>query len=360
MDRPVLHQFVPALLDGDAVGSHTRHVQRVLREHGVESEIFAVATDASLSRLARPYTEYEGGTAAMYQFAVGHDLGEFVRSRADRLVVNSHNVTPPAFFARWRQPGYAAAAQWGLEQLRSLAPAASLGLAVSKFNARGMSDAGYDPVEVAPILMDDEDGADVDVELFESLRATRRRGSSDWLFTGRVVPNKAQHDLVRAFAAFRRDVDDGARLWIVGRTDTPMYERALRRLISALDCDDAVQMTGAVPRPSLLAHLANADVYVCLSDHEGFCVPLVEAMRHSLPIVAFDAGAVAETLGGAGLLLDDKRPAVVAAAVQTVLEPVQRARLVVAGHDRAAELSLAHSSQRTWAVLSDWLECAAR
>lgn len=359
MARSALHQFVPSLLAGDAVGEHMRHLQRILRQHGVESDIFADATDAASAGRARHVSEYAGGTAALYQFAVGHDMASFVVGRAETVAVNSHNTTPPAYFSRWRQPELARSAVVAEAQLRQLAHGSSLGLAVSSFNAADLTAAGFDRVEVAPILMTDDTSTDIDLELLDRLRSTRRPGSSDWLFTGRIVANKAQHDLICAFDAFRRQVDGGARLWLIGRTDSPMYERTLRRLTVELGCGGSVELTGSIARPALLSHLYNADVYVCLSDHEGFCVPLVEAMRASLPIVAFDAGAVAETLGAAGLLISDKSAATVVAAVQTALEPTRRAELISNGLARSAELSLDRAGEHTWAILEDWLACSA-
>ncbi|MET0663797.1 MAG: glycosyltransferase family 4 protein [Ilumatobacteraceae bacterium] len=354
MNCTALHQFVPSLLAGDAVGAHMRHVQRILHDHGVDSHIYAVATDEPSRPFARPYTDYVGGPA-IYQFAVGHDLAGYVMSHVDRLVVNTHNVTPPSYFARWDQPDLSAAARRGVDELGLLGATASLGVADSEFNAGPLRAAGCPRVEVVPILIEREH-VHVDVELAEHLRATRRPGSSDWLFTGRIVPNKAQHDVVRAFAWYRRTVDDGARLWLVGRTDSPMYERALRHLVGALGLAGAVEITGSISRAALIAHMANADVFVCLSDHEGFGVPLIEAMRHSLPVVAFDAGAVGETLRGAGILLDDKAPASVAAAVCRALDPDERARLNAAGRRRADELSIERVGALTWDVLSSWLE----
>jgi glycosyltransferase involved in cell wall biosynthesis len=134
-----------------------------------------------------------------------------------------------------------------------------------------------------------------------------------------------------------------------------MYERALRLLIDRCVCAGSVSLLGGVERSSLLAHFANADVFVCLSEHEGFGVPLVEAMAMDVPIVAFDAGAVAETLAGAGRLLSDKAPSTVVAAVAEVLQPATRQELIRRGRSRAAALSSPASADRTPNRLVDWL-----
>lgn len=354
MEVDELHQFVPTMLANDAVGAHVLLMRDLLRANGLRSEIFAGAADDASAPLVRPYREFPGGPA-IYQFAVGDDLAEFAATRADHLVVNSHNVTPPAYFAPWGEPELVIAAERGLRQLDQLADVADAGLAVSSFNAAGLRDAGFTDVAVAPLLVQARVDGPIDVALVERLRSTRRAGSVDWLFVGRIVPNKAQLDLVNAFAHYRREVDGGARLWLVGRTDSPSYERAVRRLITELGCGGSAVLTGSIPGPALSAHLANADVFVGLSEHEGFGVPLVEAMRWSLPVVVHDAGAVAETLGGAGLLLADKAPATVAAAVAEAVEPAQRARLIALGRARADELSTDRTGAQNWEAIDRWL-----
>ena len=142
----------------------------------------------------------------------------------------------------------------------------------------------------------------------------------DWLFVGRLVPNKAQHDLVLAFA-LHSVASPGSRLWLVGRTDSPRYETALRHLIAALDLGDTVTITGPVDDATLAAYYRDADVFVSASEHEGFCLPLVEAMHQRLPVVAHASSAVAETLGDAGICITDKRPHAIAAAVERAVAP---------------------------------------
>ena len=149
-----------------------------------------------------------------------------------------------------------------------------------------------------------------------SSRACRRprdAGGADWLFVGRVTPNKCQHDVVKAFAAYRRLHDPQARLHLVGGVASSPTRRLCARSCAASSSTDCVDLTGPVSAGGLAAYYRNADVFVCLSEHEGFCVPLLESMHHHVPVVAFAATAVPETLDGAGICLPDKAPAVVAA-----------------------------------------------
>jgi glycosyltransferase involved in cell wall biosynthesis len=147
--------------------------------------------------------------------------------------------------------------------------------------------AGYRATTVVPILLDPgEFDREVDAATLDRLRSATAAGGASWLFVGRVVPNKAQHDVVKAFAAYRRVFDPHARLRLVGGTSLPAYADAVARYVDALGLGGAVELTGPVDPGVLSAHYRAADVFVCLSDHEGFCVPILEAMHHDLPIVA--------------------------------------------------------------------------
>ncbi len=329
--------FVPVLEPG-AIGAHTVALADVLRAQGVESDVWAREVTSAMAGRGRPVAERPPGRATdvlVYQMAMGDDLADAVIALPGRLVVNHHNLTPQAFFDRW-DPAIAAGLARGEAQLASMAPAAELALAVSEFNAAGCRRAGYRHVEVAPVLVD-LDGLEVADEA-EVDRLTSTKGGTDWLFVGRLCPHKAQHDLIVAFSVFRRRHDPSARLFLVGGTTPPDYGTALGHLVADLGLDGSVVLPGSVPAPVLAAHYRAADVFVSLSEHEGFCVPVLEAWNAGLPVVALAAGALPETVGGAGLLLPTKRsPAFSAAAVARVVgDDGLRRRLADAGRARLA------------------------
>ena len=322
-----VHQFVPTFEPG-ATGAHMLEVQRMVREDlGLESEIFCEHQSGGFR--AHPYGDYGKVVAArvddvlIYQMAIGSVVADFVRQRVTepgsrrRLVVNHHNFTPAAYFQPWEE-GVTWGVTWGQRQLRELAPCAELGIAVSSFNQTGLTAAGYVNTTVVPILVDlDRAGAAVDTTLEAALKEDKR--GADWFFIGRVAPNKCQHDIVKAFAAYRRLYDHEARLWLVGSGESSAYGTAITAMAGDLGLSDAVTLTGPLGQPAVAAHFRTADVFVVLSEHEGFLVPLLEAWWHRLPVVALAAAAVPETLGDGGLLLGGKRPATVATAVHRVL-----------------------------------------
>lgn len=340
-----VHQFLPDLSPGDATSNHALAVQRELRAMGLASEVYAHTVHPSLRGRARSYDSYAPAPGRrerlLYHLSIGSVVADFLLQRDEPLVVDYHNLTPGEFFADWA-PLVVYGQSWGRRQLAELASTSVLGLADSSFNRAELVDAGCRKAVVVPILLDT---GDFDRELDEAalgrLQRAKEVGGADWLFVGRVVPNKAQHDVVKAFAAYRRIYDPAARLHLVGGTSVPAYATALARFVDALGLHDVVELAGPVSGGTLAAQYRNADVFVCLSEHEGFCVPLLEAMHHEVPVVAFGAAAVPETLGRGGVVLGDKSPVTVAATVHRVVtDDGLRRSLVAGGAERLAELSL--------------------
>ncbi len=350
MTRAV-HQFVPALIARDATGTHTLLLREVLREAGWRSEIFAEATHDELlgeSIAIERYAELAApDDVLLYQFSTSSIVAEMLAARPEPLIVDYHNLTAPVLLATW-DPAGAARAAAAARQLEALAPRAALGLADSAYNEAGLRAAGFERTTVVPVLVDFERlAAEPDARVAEQLAASKAGGGADWLFVGRLVPSKGQHDLVKALWVARHLTDHSARLHLVGPTPSADYLAAIRGFVADLGLADVVRITGEVSDRALVAYYAAADVYVSCSVHEGFGVPLLEALRVGVPVVALSAGAVADTLGGAGVLLDNAEPSTVAAAVERVLDdPRLRAALAAAGERRVAAHTLAGSGRR--------------
>lgn len=366
-----LHQMVPSLRSGDAVGSHTLRVRDALRELGLESEIFVETAHPDVvgeTLHVDDYVEHTRSRRApragvVYQLAVGSSTAELFFSLPEPKVVDYHNITPPHFFSGWDDVE-AMRTTVGRRQMQRLARRVDLALADSAFNVADLVGHGYRcPTAVVPILLDLEAAFDreVDGRALAKLERAKRRGGADWLFVGRFAPNKAQHDLLKAFALHRRDADPRARLHLLGSEGPGRYLEALRDSVEALGLERAVTIETGVDQGRLAAHYRAADVFVCLSEHEGFCIPVLEAMHHRVPVVAFAAAAVPETVAGAGLLLPDKRPWTVAAAVDRALSDAGlRERLARAAAGRLADFSLERSRARLVDALTPFLERHAR
>ena len=353
---PRVEQFVPSLARHDAIGNHVLQLQALLRARGYGTEIFYEHLDPRLSGQARPYLEADPrpdpDRLILYHASTHTEMNDWLVAAAragQGIVVDYHNMTPAEYFAAW-EPLASRSMQDGRRQLAELAPHLAGAVADSGYNAADLATFAAPPAVVCPILLDlDEYHQPPDPDVAAGLAAHPL-----WLFVGRVAPNKCQHDVIAAFAAYRRLYAPQSRLAIVGGVTSPRYQRALERLADDLEITDAVDFTGSLPFPALLAYFARADVFVCLSEHEGFCVPVIEAMELGLPVVAYSAAAVTETVADAGVLLEDKDPLLVATAVDRVLADASlTASVAEKGRVRAASFSLPVTRER-------WVEALAR
>ena len=354
-----VHQLVPSLQPGDATTAHTLEVQRLLRDLGYDSEVYVLAVHPALSQRARLVERWAGPQArdqfVLYQYAAVSGLADRALGGCP-LALNYHNVTPPELFRPWDRD-IALSMQAARLQLSQMAPRLSLGVCVSPFNATDLGRSGVRHRVVAPVLVDVTAFDDEpDCALLDSLARHRDAGAVNWLFVGGLAPHKAQHRLVHALAVYRATYDPRARLSLVGRVVAPGYAAALRALVDRLGLTDAVDLPGAVSHAELVAHYRSADVFVSLSVHEGFCVPVLEAMHHGVPVVALGAGAVPDTVGDGALVLDQSNPAGVAAAVHRVMHDSSlRDVLTRAGHGRVAHFSLARTRDRMGTVVRQWV-----
>lgn len=320
MKPRAIHQVLAALAYGDAIGNEALAIRGHLRDRGYESDIFAEKVHPQMAGLARPLSEYEGAAGAdtlcMFHFSIGSAASSLVYHRTDPLICVYHNITPPEFFFPFH-PHLARLCYHGRRELRAFAARSVLGLGVSEFNRKELEAAGFKPTGVLPLVVDwsryDEAASPVMMKRLAGFEGPTI------LFVGRTVPNKKIEDLIAAFAAFQRHHRRKSRLLLVG--DSVGHERYLRRLLETVH-DLRVQnvtFTGQVSQGDLIAAYRSSDAFLCLSEHEGFGVPLLEAMRFGLPVLAFDAAAVSETMNGGGILLARKDPPLVAATLDRVL-----------------------------------------
>ncbi len=345
-----VHQFVPALIPRDATGNHTLLLRDALRNAGWDSQIFVEATHDELVGETIRFEEYprlaQPGDVLIYQFSTSSKVAEFLMERSEPLILNYHNVTAPQHYEVW-EPATANRVRDAKAQLRRLAPRAVLGIADSTFNARELVEAGCSRNVVVPVLTDARRASrQLDELTGVRLAKLKDNGGSDWLFVGRLVPSKGQHDLIKVLWAYRRLYDPRARLHLVGSTPSRSYLNALRSFSEDLDLSGGVFFSGEISDPSLASYFAACDVYVSLSAHEGFGVPLIEAMEAKLPIVALNVGGVAETLNNAGMLIERKEPTYVATCVHKILTD-ERLGVYLArkASIRSGELSLERCSK---------------
>jgi L-malate glycosyltransferase len=342
--RPAVHQFIATLNPHDATGTHALRLRDALRRAGWRSDIFAEAIHDDLAPEAFKHWMYPEhaapGDVAVYQFTTSSAVAGYLAEQGLPLILDFHNFTGPEFFAGW-EPRSVVRAAAAAEELARLAPAALLGLAKSPFSQEELRRAGCRRTVVAPVLADyGRVTGPPDRRVAAELAGLRADGGADILFVGRIVPSKAQHDLVKALWAYRRLYDGRARLHLVGGTASFEYTKALQEFVHDLGLSAAVRLPGEVSDAALAAYFGAADVYLSLSAHEGFGVPLVEAMVAGVPVVTRGAGAVPDTVADAALVLAAADPSYIAAALHRACTDERlRATLTAAGGRRAAALS---------------------
>lgn len=356
-------QVIPSLASRDAIGVHTVAITEALRQVGIDSDIFYGECTRDLADRARPMSSLGRPTKGrwlMYQASIGSPVFDIFASRSEPKLLNYHNITPAVLLDGW-EPAVGHEVTLGRSQVTRVAAECRLAIADSAFNEGELVEVGFRHTAVAPLLIDMTAAADPDPVLSRRLVGAKADGGPDFLFVGKVSPHKAQHDLVKMLALYRRIYNDRARLHLVGTPLGKTYGPALSAFIAELGLSDAVSITGTVSQQELESYYREADVFVCASEHEGFCVPLVEAMGHGVPIVAYSNSAVPETVADAGLLLPSKDPLLFAASVHKVVVDTRlQKQLVAAGTRRAEVFSLANSRQRFVDLLVDALGPTAR
>jgi len=334
----IVNQWVPAAHRGDAIGDSARRVRDILRGAGHHSELYALTIDDELRGEVRPFSDAaaRAGDVTIFHFALPSLMTEAFASLDHGRVLQYHNITPAQFFAPY-DPGLFRLAALGRLELATLVGRVELALGDSEFNRRELEQLGFEPTGVMPIAVNTERITDAPPR--PALEKILSDGLVNILFVGRIAPNKRIEDHIRLAEIYKRYVDSYYRFIFVGRYDgLPRYYAQVRALIDEYQMlPDRFWFTGPVPDADLAAFYRWADVYVSLSEHEGFCVPLVEAMAANVPVLAYAAGAVPETLGGAGVLFTPKDLELAAEAMgmlvydhpfrQTVLER-QRRRLL--------------------------------
>jgi len=302
-----VHQWVPAAHRGDAVGDSARRLRDLLRHWGHESEIFALSIDDSLRGEIRPWTDPASrqGDVTILHFAVPSPMTSAFARLPGARVLSYHNVTPPHFFAPF-DPALVRLTTLGRQELSTLVGRVDLALGDSEYNVEELDDLGFDRTGVLPLMLDPtrlRNGPPV-----PSLERLLGDGLANILFVGRIAPNKKIEDHIRMAEHYKRYVDAYYRFIFVGKYDAvPHYYHAVRKLIAEYRMlPERFWFTGPVPEAELSAYYRHAHAYVSLSEHEGFCVPLVEAMAMDVPVLAYGAAAVPETLGGAGVTFAPK------------------------------------------------------
>jgi L-malate glycosyltransferase len=331
-----IDQVLATLGYGDAIGHEVLGIQNVLRSAGYESEIFVETADYRLEPQTRDYRELidvSGDTLLLHHFSLGSKASRTAFALPHRMALIYHNITPPEYFVGVHR-ALARQCFRGRRELRAYASRCDLALADSEFNRQDLEAFGFPRTAVLPVVPD-----------FSHLNRqpnplVARDFDDEWtnlLFVGRMIANKKIEDLIRFHHAYQTFFNPRSRLLLVGaQSGFERYVASLHQLVAALDADH-VHFIGHVSDEELVALYEVADVFLCASEHEGFCVPIVEAFYKQVPVVAYAATAVPSTMDGAGVLFCEKDPMQVAALIDAVVSNASLQAAILDGQLAAVE-----------------------
>jgi len=326
-------QILPSLSFGDAIGNDTLAINKLLISHGYETGIYAGGIHQNVKDRTGVYLlselpKLEKNDVIIYHLATSSTFHDELPDLACKKIAIYHNVTPPEFFIEYN-PVFYYSCKDGLDEVRQLRGAFDYCLAVSDYNKKDLIRYGYKcPIDIRPILIPFSD-----YEKTPSKQVVEKfsDGKTNIVFVGRIVPNKKFEDVIAAFSCYKKCYDSDARLILVGSSEgMEVYQQRLESFVDELGAEDVI-FTGKIPFDEILAYYKTADALLCMSEHEGFCVPLIEAMFFDVPIIAYASSAIPYTLADSGVLLHEKNPLITAGLINRVVNDKELKDKIIAG-----------------------------
>jgi L-malate glycosyltransferase len=343
--KKALHQVIDNVLSGDAVSDHALLMRDWLRELGFDSNVYVVSSGAGLEHEVRQFTPgmFSPDDLVVYHHSIGSKTIDHLIDRGVSLILIYQNITPPDFF-QLNNPAMARQMIEGREQLLRMRPNVVLALGASAYSQDELIEAGFENTGVLPLVFKEEAYHVLDEK--NQLRSENIDGPS-LLFVGRVAPNKRHEDLVKLLYFLRR-ISPKARLMFVGSRREKNYANWLNQFIKQYGLTDAVTFIGHVNLDEIAGFYRSADLFVSMSEHEGFCKPLIESMYFELPIMAYSSTAVPSTLGGAGVLFNDKDFEALAEMADILIRDQRIRRRIIARQSERLQDFLAPNVRMQW------------
>lgn len=347
-----IHQLAFGLIPGDAVSNSTLAIDAQLRAWGFETAVYAQHVAPELQTRALPDAQFiplleNSDDLLIFHYSIYSPNVRLFQAFSGRKMLVYHNITPAKFFAGW-DSHQAALCHMGRSMLKTMTHC-DLAVGDSDFNRQELIEAGFDPAKTAVL------------PLFLTLPEPMGNGrvttphpqeKATWLAVGRVAPSKAIEDVLRIFAIYKHNINPNAELFIVGSLGLTAYVAALKSLIDDLSLARSAHLVGLVSDSQLEAHYRQADLYVTASQHEGFCVPLLESMVYGVPILARHSSAIPETLGNASILFHELGYEAVAEMAHILIsDPVIRQQVIETQSQRVASFSQEQAAASLRAVL---------
>ncbi|MEC4853283.1 MAG: glycosyltransferase, partial [Jaaginema sp. PMC 1079.18] len=313
-----IHQLLPNFSYGDAISNQALAIRNYLRDLGYRSEIFTRYVDPRVIQEVKLLSESKINPDAglVYHHSIGNpEITNCAIAHPSSKCLIYHNITPSEFFQPF-DPHFANLLEQGRKDLSKLASYFPISAGVSTYNATELTELGFKKPTIVPITVDPQQW---DIAPDPTIMSQYQDGTKNIIFVGRITPNKKQEDLLVAFSHYLT-LDANARLILIGwGSNTEPYYCHILNAIAKLNLSDRVIVTGQVNDAQLLAYYRTAHLFWSMSEHEGFGVPLIEAMWFDIPVLAYKSSAVPETLGYGGILFNSKDDLLQVAALAKLL-----------------------------------------
>ena len=299
-------QVLPTISYGDAVSNDAINIDKILKKNGYETELYAENIDKKLKdkffKISK-LKKVNKNDILIYHKSTGTDLSFLLEKYKCKKIMRYHNITPGKYLEKYNKYLYNLV-EYGRKGLEYASKYFNYSLAVSDYNKNELDELKYKSTMTLPILIPFED---YKKEPDKKVIKKYSDGKKNILFVGRVVPNKTQEDIIKSFYYYKKYANGDSRLILVGNDNGfKNYSDLLKRLVTELGLENDVIFSGHIKFEEILAFYKVADLFLCMSEHEGFCVPLVESMLFKVPILAYNSSAIKETLGNSGVLVNKK------------------------------------------------------
>jgi len=330
-----VNQLVTSLTYGDAISNEALAIKKFLDDEGIESKIFGYYHHPKLARYFHHFSSYPAYSSKenilIFHFSIGSPVSKIYFNALEKKIMIYHNITPYKFFEDYHRT-LAKECYKGRIELKKFIDNTNLALGDSEYNRLELESLGFKETGVLPIVLDFKR---FDIEGSRIIRKMYNDDKFTLLFVGRVIPNKKIDEIVKFFTIYQQYFNPNSRLVIAG--EIKGFERYLSdiyQIIGKHEVNDVV-LTGHIPFSELVAYYKSANLYISFSEHEGFGVPLLESFYNEIPVIAYNAGAVKETMNGGGIVINSKDNEKIAVLVEEIRNNQKLRNSIVKGQKRA-------------------------
>ncbi len=332
-------QVIGSFSRGDGIGNHIWELHKIFCAAGYCSEIYSqYQNEKQQIKKVKNISELrnvKSDDILILHMCIGSMVNRYIQRFSCKKIMIYHNITPPEFFKKYDINFYRMCKQ-GYKELKQLIGKFDCVAAMSEYNKKDLLQIGYrEPISVLSgyLIPYYEYQKEPDQRIIEKYQDEKK----NFLFVGRVVPNKKQEDIIRVFAYYQKYFDSKVRLIFVGNTNLKHYVEDLKQYVQMIGVENVI-FTGSVSFAELIAYYQIADIFLCMSEHEGFCIPLIEAMLFQVPVVTYKATAIPDTMGQAGVMMQTKKPVVWCQVIERVLnQEFIREKIILSEQKRVKE-----------------------